>query len=251
VEGLFLSSEKCLIVIVPTRFIPFVSCCLMRPRDFVVKKDALLQNCVYSVIPVVNNRFLDLPYHLNRLHRSFSLFEENDSYFDTEIFNQLVADSCLKSMSSTEASNGLLTVCIGSDVSVKNGILSSSSIPKMAADSLFFKMPEDFLFAEKNDLIVDLHEDIRSRDRRIKASCWPLERTNIENNRPKQVIETVLYKAQNSAIYGSPATADRTDQVKTGNGVDNELPNNLQLTEGRRRHPTSSHHCRFESHILI
>ena len=217
-----------------------MSCCPMRPRDFVVKNDALLQNCVYSVIPVVNNRFLDLPYHLNRLHRSFSLFEENDTHFDAEIFYQLVADSCLKSMSSTEANNGLLTVCIGSDMSVKNGILSSSAIPRMAADSLFFKMPDDFLFAEKNDLIVDLHEDSRSRDRRIKASCWPLERSNIEINRPKHVIETVLYKAHNSAIFEpkTTATAEKTNQVETGNGVDNELLNNLQLTEGRRRHPT-------------
>ena len=214
----------------------------MRPRDFVVKHDALLQNCVYSVIPVVNNRFLDLPYHLDRLHRSFSLFDKNDTHFDTEIFNQLVADSCLKSISSTEASNGLLTVCIGSDLSVNNGILSSSSISTMAADSLFFKMPDHFLFAEKNDLIVDLHEDTRSRDRRIKASCWPLERTNIENNRPKHVIETVLYKAQNNAIFKSPTASDRTNQVKSSSGVDNELPNNLQLTEGRRRFPASLHH---------
>jgi hypothetical protein len=190
----------------------------------------------------VNNRFLDLPYHLNRLHRSFSLFEVDDTHFDTEIFYQLVADSCLKSISSTEASNGLLTVCIGSDMSVKNGILSSSSISTLAADSLFFKMPDDFLFAEKNDLIVDLHEDTRSRDRRIKASCWPLERTNIENNRPKHVIETLLYKAQNNSIFESPTASDRTDQVKTGNGVDNELPNNLQLTEGKRRYPASFHH---------
>ena len=115
----------------------------------------------------------------------------------------------------------------------------------MAADSLFFKMPDDFLFAEKNDLIVDLHEDTRSRDRRIKASCWPLERTNIENNRPKHVIETVLYKAQNNGIFESPTASDRTEQVKLSNSVDNELPNNLQLTEGRGKHPALLHHCRF------
>ena len=206
----------------------------MRPRDFVVKNDALMQNCVYSVIPVVNNRFLDLPYHLDRLHRSFSLFEENHSHVDTQLFNQLVADSCLKSVSSSDASNGLLTICIGSDMSGQDGILSSSGL---AADSLFFKMPDDFLFVAKNDLIVDLHEDTRNRDRRIKASCWPLERTNIEKTRPTNVIETLLYKAPNNAIVDTFTSTEIINEVNSVSGVGDGLPSILQLTEGRTRHP--------------
>lgn len=223
----------------------------MRPRDFVVKNDALMQNCVYSVIPVVNNRFLDLPYHLDRLHRSFSLFEENHSYDDTQIFNQLVADSCLKSISSSDASNGLLTICIGSDMSGRNGILSSSGISKLAADSMFFKMPDDFLFVEKSDLIVDLHEDTRNRDRRIKASCWPLERTNIENTRPTNVIETLLYKAPNTAVVDTSTSAEIINEVSAASGVDDELPNILQLTEGRTRHPDFFHYKRNEACFVL
>ena len=206
-----------------------------------MKNDAILQNCVYSVIPVVNNRFLDLPYHLDRLQGSFSLFEENRTTVKKEYFNQLVADSCLKSIASTDASNGLLTICIGSDMSIGNGILSSSGVSKLAADSLFYKMPEDFLFAERNDLIVNLQKDTRSRDRRIKASCWPLERTNIENNRPTHVIETVMYKAQDDAPFDSSPYEEMNNQVKEAGGVNHELRNSLQLTEGRR-HPNSSDH---------
>lgn len=180
----------------------------MKPRDFVISQNSGSRNCVYTVIPVINDKILDLPFHMQRLQQSFPGIgiKERDEVSD------IIADSCLKSFQNVDVSNGLLTVCLGlkslnhnTEVNDKKnnhkddktssyqGDISNYNDSSMfESDSLLYPMNADFLSINSLKLIVDVKEYTRMNPR-IKASSWPLERLPLETeNTPAS--ETIMYR---------------------------------------------------------
>ena len=185
----------------------------MKPRQFVLSRDSGLRNCAYTVIPVRDNRLLDLPYHVHRIQESFALLSlsgpvqtnSNPSLISARSSSQssspstltprnargledcgeLIAASCIKSILSSDFKDGLLTVCIGS------GKEDTSSFE---SDVLYYEMPPDFLTASKMDVVVDLQRYSRMTDPRIKASSWPAERQKLETARHPTATETIIYR---------------------------------------------------------
>lgn len=180
----------------------------MKPRDFVISRDCAFKNCVYTVIPVINDRILDLPFHLQRLEQSFPYIGTKERY---EI-RDLVADSCLKQFQNDDISNGLLTICLGlkgltdeTEISdnknsdrknksrrYQDKISRINDSDMFESDSLLYPMSADFLSLNLSKLIVDIKEYTR-RNPKMKASSWPLERVPLEI-RGTPAIETIMYR---------------------------------------------------------
>lgn len=166
----------------------------MSPRDFVIGKDASLRGCVYTVIPVINYRLLDLPFHLRRLYESNAIFNRDANYLGQQSLNDVIADSCFQKLTPTTPANGLLTICIGSGNPDDPNCFSEYDESTFRAHSLFYQAQENFLFSTRDDIIVDLQEDPRKRDPLVKAGCWPLERVPMESRRSRGVTETLMFR---------------------------------------------------------
>lgn len=179
----------------------------MKPRDFVINKNIQYRNCVYTVIPVLDNQLLDLPYHTHRLKQSLSLYNVNDNTKKELISynNDFIADSCLKSFYNNNTDknnnntdnndlNGLLTICIGLKPDS-----SFSNYEYIESDSFFYPMNSDFLLnsnekIHEKSVIVDLQLYDRKPNPLIKASNWPVERKDLECSRIKSASETLIYR---------------------------------------------------------
>lgn len=200
----------------------------MNPREFVIGKDATLRSCVYTVIPVINHRLLDLPFHLRRLYESNAIFNKDAKHLGQRDFNDMIADSCLRKLGPTAPADGLLTICVGSDNSGDPNYISEYGQSSFGADALLYEVKENFFFTARDDVIIDLQEDPRSRDCTIKASCWPLERVHIESRRPRGVTETLLFKYdQSDGSFYSEQVDDRAQDLSGGRSVRRKL-----LSEG-------------------
>ena len=196
---------------------------LMKPRAFVVDRNAVFNSCVYTVIPVIDNRLLDLPYHIRRVKQSFLLLNGNDENF--KFCDDLIAESCLKAITSNDSSDGLLTICIGlKKLLDKNDSHDSIS---MGADSLYYEMHSTFLSDSPRTLIVDLQQHTRGTDPRIKASSWPTERSKLENNRLQQAGETIMFSVPQSIVSTSIDLGEEHNRSGLFSGDDK-----LLLTEG-------------------
>jgi hypothetical protein len=205
----------------------------MKPRDFVISRDSGLKQCVYTVIPVINDRILDLPFHMQRLEQCFP----QTGIQGRHEIRDLVADSCLKSFQNGDISNGLLTVCLGlkgfndvttvkdsdiEDKSSQNNVNNDSHM--FESDSLLYPMGADFLSINPSKLVVDIKEYTRQKPR-MKASSWPLERVPLEiRNTP--AIETIMYRKseRSETVLGS--------KYSSSNDEDSINKNNIYFTEG-------------------
>jgi branched-subunit amino acid aminotransferase/4-amino-4-deoxychorismate lyase len=191
----------------------------MKPRAFVVSKDAAYSSCAYTVIPVIDKQLLDLPYHIRRVKQSFALLNGDTDSF--KYCDDLLAETCLKSVLSSDAKDGLLTICVGLQKSSEND--QSNNIDAFTADSLFYEMPSSFLSVSSDTLIVDLQQYTRGTDPRIKGGSWPTERYPLENKRHKEASETIMYSISQST---SSVIESSVDNVKKLNDV------TMLLTEG-------------------
>ena len=225
----------------------------MKPREFVVRSNAELRNCVYTVIPVIDRRLLDLPYHIHRLKQSFSLLLDSDDSLHTlsleKIFSvdnarysadDLITRSCLRSSKSTSAKDGLLTICIG----LKDTQSDSDSPDKtsLEVNSFLYEMPNTFLSISPENLTVDLQEYRRVTDPRIKDAGWPKERSKLENSRYHGASETIIFIPRESS-RAKCQTNDRDARNDNDQDVNNESnrdnddivngDSKFRLTEGK------------------
>lgn len=207
----------------------------MRPRDFVISNNIRFSHCVYTVIPVIDGQLLDLPFHLQRLCHSACAVHADTDCLNPLFFNDLIADSCLKSFASyrwNRATDGLLTICVGSDSDVGDENYYQIERDRCRADSYLYGMEKSFLFESRSDLKVDLQEDMRLRDLTIKSASWPTDRLRMESLRPQGVAETVMFKSEPKSLKSEGAFS----QVFG-------MPHTKTLTEGqigRLQHFTSS-----------
>ena len=225
----------------------------MKPREFVVRNNADLRNCVYTVIPVIDRKLLDLPYHIHRLKQSFSLLldsEHNlnsnfdslhaltvekivaidDAYFSAD---DLIARSCLESSKSTSAKDGLLTICVG----LKDIQRSTDSIDQtsLEVNSFLYEMPSNFLSISPEKLTVDLQEYRRATDPRIKGAGWPHERSKLEISRHHEATETIIFSQTEpspSESFGNHNDQDGNNRSNRNNDDISKDHFKLQLTEG-------------------
>ena len=223
----------------------------MKPREFVIRSNAELRNCVYTVIPVIDRRLLDLPYHIHRLKQSFSLLLDSDDSLDALNLEKilsvddarysaddLITRSCLRSSKSTSAKDGLLTICIG-----LKGTQSDSDSPdktSLEVNSFLYEMPSTFLSISPENLTVDLQEYRRVTDPRIKGAGWPDERSKLENSRYHGASETIIFIPRESSRgkCQTESTRNYNDQDidKKSNRDNDDVVNDhfkFQLTEGK------------------
>ena len=189
----------------------------MNPRSFVVQKNLEWQSCVYTVMPVVNNRLLDLPFHVQRLHDSYQLLRTG---YDEDV--RMVSDkglvTSIKSQVLTELHSlqhrlcedditrhdGLLTMCCGSSSSsVRDSTMSkssgTSSSPCCELALSYYPQDIDFMYKfVETGIAVDLQRYERPTDPRIKISSWPTDRVQLEERRLKGAAETLIYKQTDS-----------------------------------------------------
>ena len=228
----------------------------MKPRQFVVSRDSGLRNCAYTVIPVRDNRLLDLPYHVHRIQESFALLSltgpvqtnNNPSLISARSSSQSsspssprrnakglydcgehIAASCMKSILASDFKDGLLTVCIGSGKEDTSGFES---------DVLYYEMPSDFLSASKMDVVVDLQRYSRITDPRIKASSWPAERQKLETARHPTATETIIYRTLDTS-KPNESVINSVPQIDGSVGTSFESLHRddvMQLTEGKLTH---------------
>ena len=199
----------------------------MNPRDFVIGKDATLRGCVYTVIPVINHRLLDLPFHLRRLYESNAIFNRDTEHLGQQSFNDLIADSCSREIKPTTPANGLLTICVGSGNSDNTNCFSEYG-STFRAHSLFYQAQDNFLFSTRDDLTVDLQEDCRKRSSLVKAGCWPLERVPMESRRSRGVTETLMFRYNQS----DGETCSEVNDKEKRHLPDDTLVGRKLLTEG-------------------
>lgn len=196
-----------------------------------MSKNAELRNCVYTVIPVIDRQLLDLPYHIHRLKKSLSL--SSDYEYNHGNADNLIAQSCLRSIDSTHTKDGLLTICIGlKDIRDTDCSIKSASL---IADSLLYEMPSTFLFSKQNDLIVDLQEYKRETDPRIKGASWPEERRKLEISRHHGATETIIFIPREAIFLKSPSEILGYHDVQKSYSDDRNEFNvdfRMQLTEG-------------------
>jgi branched-subunit amino acid aminotransferase/4-amino-4-deoxychorismate lyase len=158
----------------------------MKPREFVVRNDLNLRNCVYTVAPVMNGRIMDLPYHMKRLEYNQRLKCDMASLLLPPLVYGLILKAILSVFrSSSGTRDGLLTICLG----------QNNENLEWEADALLFPQSSDFLFHSANQkLVVDVQNYQRIGDPRIKACSWPQERKPLEAQRLSQAAETILCK---------------------------------------------------------
>jgi hypothetical protein len=227
----------------------------MKPRDFVINSNNRLHSCSYTVIPVINNQILDLPYHIKRLKQGLELGSREDlgegsgsvlgerlDLLDNQIdrSREEIASACWKSLKYDNVSNGLLTVCVGLKKLDTHPNLSPNLNPKpdpsyqvaVEADSHFYPMNKTFLFSSSPNpspnttpieaaLVVDLQCYTRL-DPRVKASSWPIGRAHLEAKRLKEASETIMYSIANPNL--NPDRSLREDGLVDGR---------MYLTEGK------------------
>ena len=206
----------------------------MNPRTFVISNNIKFSHCVYTVIPVIDRQLLDLPYHLRRLRQSFFAADPGSNSLDPLIFNDFIAEACLKSITSNPSTDGLLTICVGSKSDVDDEIRHRHGRARCCADSYLHTMQNSFLFESKSDLKVDLQEDVRERDLTIKSASWPTERTRMESRRPLGVAETIMYKTDPSSELKSSSSEGIFNQIDFNIVVDGK-PSTMMLSEGQLR----------------
>ena len=180
----------------------------MNPRSFVIQRNLELQNCVYTVIPVMNHQLLNLPYHVRRLYDSSQLLnpplsaalESCSSGTNSKRMSsiQLLLSRELSSLPQNfnDGGDGLLTLCWGHSrgptstyETSSNGVLDTFVYPQP---------PGAFSSAVGKGVVVDLQRYRRQTDPRIKAASWPSERVHLEGNRPKHATETLIYDDDDS-----------------------------------------------------
>ena len=186
----------------------------MNPRSFVVQKNLEWKSCVYTVMPVVNNRLLDLPFHVQRLRDSYQLLRTTNDE-DARMVSDKDLGTSIKSQVLHELGNlhhrlcddeltrhdGLLTMCCGSSSSSVRVSTTSNSTPPYCELGLSF-YPQDIGFMYKSvetGIAVDLQRYERPTDPRIKISSWPTDRMQLEERRLKGATETLIYKQTDTA----------------------------------------------------
>ena len=186
----------------------------MNPRSFVIQKNLEWQSCVYTVMPVVNNRLLDLPFHVQRLHDSYQLLRTTRNE-DTRMVSDKGLSTSIKSQLLNELGHlqhrlyedertrhdGLLTMCCGtsSSSSVQESTSSkskgTSSSPCCELALSFHPQDIDFMYKSvASGIAVDLQRYERPTDPRIKISSWPTDRMQLEERRWKGATETLIYQ---------------------------------------------------------
>ena len=170
------------------------------PRSFVTHQHRLLHSGVYTVVPVVGYRLLDLPFHVHRLHESFAVLEAQqgrcgDGVDLASVTSDFVA--MLGGLAEERARDGargadaLLTVCYGRPVDPDN----DSAAPMRS----FWYATMGSPFTSVGDgLTVDLQPYERRTDPRVKPCSWPAERAPLEAMRTRHGgAETLIFKADN------------------------------------------------------
>ena len=171
------------------------------PRSFVAQQHQLMHSAVYTVVPVVGHRLLDLPFHVHRLHESFSLLESQHGRHGGVDAASVRSDflAMLGGLAEEHARDGalapdaLLTVCYGRPVVDGDAAATMGRLWYATAGSLFASVGN----SGPSALNVDLQPYERQTDPRVKPCSWPAERAPLEETRSRHggaaAAETLIY----------------------------------------------------------
>lgn len=163
---------------------------------------------VYTVIPLLNNFALDLPFHLSRLYNSAAaLCTCERSLPDKNVLANALSKSLIRNVSPEDNNYGILTVLLTESSGWEDITCHYMKLNLESIDQL-----------ETVSVMVDVYPYLRNNPT-AKNSKWTVERKIIESNRLPSAYETIMYSDTCSDILLSEGLITSFGIVESGEVV--------------------------------